>query len=88
MKEVHTGKTAYDLTINVTDLSTDSVIMFRAQRSLCDLTAAKLLTMIFKHFLDILIRDPSLSLENIPKFSDKQLSQAVQIGHGRKIVSG
>ncbi|KAI0518349.1 hypothetical protein F5B22DRAFT_635407 [Xylaria bambusicola] len=87
MKEVHTGKTAYDLTIDVTDLPTDSVIMFRAQKSLYDLTAAKLLTVVFTHFLDVLTRDPSLSLEDIPKFSDKELSQAVQIGRGRKMVS-
>ncbi|KAI0411933.1 hypothetical protein F5X98DRAFT_383165 [Xylaria grammica] len=87
MKEVHTGKTAYDLTIDVTDLPTDTVIMLRAQKSLYDLTAANLLTKIFTHFLDVLTNDPSLSLENIPMFSETQLSQATQIGRGQKLVS-
>ncbi|KAI1312189.1 hypothetical protein F5Y03DRAFT_341668, partial [Xylaria venustula] len=87
MKEVHTGKTAYDLTIDVTDLPADSVIMFRAQKTLYDLTATTLLTKIFTHFLDVLTRDPSLCLNDIPHFSQQQLSQAVQIGRGQKLVS-
>ncbi|KAI0434083.1 hypothetical protein F5Y09DRAFT_328533 [Xylaria sp. FL1042] len=87
MKEVHTGKTAYDLTIDVTDLPTDAIIMFRTQKSLYDLTATNLLTQIFTHFLDILTSNPSLCLNDIPKFSEKQLSQAVQVGRGHKLVS-
>lgn len=87
MKEVNTGKTAYDITVDITDLPTDAAIFLRAQKSIYDLTAANLLSEIFTHFVDVLTSDPTLSLGSIPHFSESQLSQAVQVGRGPKLVS-
>ncbi|GAP93361.2 putative lovastatin nonaketide synthase protein [Rosellinia necatrix] len=87
MKEVNTGKTGYDITLDITDLPTDAAIFLRAQKSIYDLAAAKLLSEIFAHFVDVLTADPSTSLDVIPRFSEKQLTQAVQIGRGPKLAS-
>ncbi|KAI5918389.1 hypothetical protein F4810DRAFT_715562 [Camillea tinctor] len=87
MKEVNTGKTAYDITLDVTESPTDAVIMLRAQKSLYDLTATNLLLDTFRHFLDILTHDPSLALNAIPLFSETQLTRGVQIGRGPRLVS-
>ena len=82
-KEVHTGKTAYDVTVDVTESDTDAVLMLRAQKSLYDLTATNLLCETYVHFLETLTSDPSLPLKDIPLFSEKQLKNAVEIGRGR-----
>lgn len=82
-EEVHTGKTAYDVTVDVTENDTDVVIMFRAQKSLYDMTATNLLCETYVHFLDTLTSDPSLPLNTIPLFSENQLAGAVKIGRGK-----
>ncbi|KAI0487511.1 hypothetical protein F4859DRAFT_525620 [Xylaria cf. heliscus] len=87
MKALSTGKTAYDITLDVTDLPTDAAIFLRAQKSIYDLTATKLLSETFLHFVNILAGDPSLSLNAIPLFSENQLTQAIHIGRGPKLVS-
>lgn len=84
-EEIHTGKTAYDVTVDVTDSDTDAVIMFRAQKSLYDLTATNLLCETYVHFLDTLTSDPSLPLKAIPPFGEKQLANAVEIGRGMSL---
>ena len=84
-EEVHTGKTAYDVTVDVTESGTDAVLMFRAQKSLYDLTATNLLCETYIHFLETLTSDPSLPLKDIPLFSEKQLKDAVNIGRGRSL---
>ncbi len=82
-EEVHTGKTAYDVTVDVTESDSDAVIMLRAQKTLYDLTAANLLCETYVHFLDALTSDPSLPLKAIPLFGSEQLVDAVQIGRGK-----
>ncbi|RYP81860.1 hypothetical protein DL769_001820 [Monosporascus sp. CRB-8-3] len=86
-EEVHTGKTGYDVTVDVTESETDAVIMIRAQKSLYDLTATNLLCETYVHFLDALTKDPSLPLSDTPLFSEKQLTHAVQIGRGPTLIS-
>ena len=82
-QEVHPGRTAYDITLDVTEWSaTDTLVMFRVQKSLYDLTAANLLLETYIHFLDIVTSDSSLSLEATPLFGETQLTQAVEIGRG------
>lgn len=83
IQEINTGKTAYDITLDVTDSATDALIMFRAQTSLYDLTATNLLCETYVHFLDTLTSDPLLSLKTTPLFGKKQLTQAVEIGRGK-----
>lgn len=82
-RDVHPGRTAYDITLDVTDWNaTDSLVMFRVQKGLYDLTAANLLMETYVHLLDTLTSNPSLSLQATPLFSEAQLTQAVQIGRG------
>ena len=82
-QEVHPGRTAYDITLDITDSSKGSLIMLRVQKSLYDLTAANLLLETYVHFLDILSENPSLPLKETPLFSEKQLTRATQIGRGK-----
>ncbi len=87
-QEVHPGRTAYDITLDVTEWNaTDTLVMFRVQKSLYDLTAANLLLETYVHFLDIVTSDASLSLEATPLFGQKQLTQAVEIGRGESNFS-
>ena len=85
-EEIHTGKTAYDVTVDVTESDAEAVVMFRAQKSLYDLTATNLLCETYVHFLDTLTEDPTLPLKAIPLFSEKQRVDAVDIGRGRSPV--
>ena len=82
-QEAHPGRTAYDITLDVTEWSaTETLVIFRVQKSLYDLTAANLLLETYIHFLDIITSDASLSLKATPLFGESQLSQAVEIGRG------
>lgn len=86
-QQIITGKTAYDITIDVTDTAEVSVLMLRAQKGLYDLTATELLLETYVHFMDTLTRDPSLVQISIPVFSEKQRSQAIHLGCGPLLVS-
>ena len=82
-QEVHPGRTAYDITLDVTEWSaTDTLLIFRVQKSLYDLTAANLLLETYIHFLDTVTGDASLCLEATSLFGKTQLTQAVEIGRG------
>lgn len=81
-QEVHPGRTAYDVTLDVNENVTDASILIRVQKYLYDITAANLVLETFVHLLDILSRDPFLTLESTPLFSERQLSHAVDIGRG------
>ncbi|RYO74938.1 hypothetical protein DL764_010620 [Monosporascus ibericus] len=86
-QEVHPGRTAYDITLDVTDSAKDALVMLRAQKGLYDQTAANLLLETYVHFLDTLSSDTSLPLNATPLFSEKQLTQAIKIGRGPKLIS-
>ncbi|KAK7961959.1 hybrid NRPS/PKS enzyme [Apiospora aurea] len=86
-QEVHPGRTAYDITLDVTDSVNGSLIIFRVQRGLYDLTAAKLLLETYTHFLGFLSANPESSLDKTPLFSQQQLTKATEIGRGPKLVS-
>lgn len=82
-QEVHPGRTAYDITLDVTDSGTDSLVMFRTQKGLYDATAANLLLETYVHFLEVLSSTPSLTLKATPLFGEKQLARATEIGRGQ-----
>lgn len=86
-QEVHPGRTAYDITLDVTDSGTGSLIIFRAQKGLYDLTASKLLMETYTHFLEFLSASPETSLGETPLFSEQQVTRATEIGRGPKLVS-
>lgn len=81
-QEIHPGRTSYDITLDITDNATDGLIMFRAQKSLYDLTAVNLLLDTYVHLLDTLSADESMRLQDTPLFGDTQLAEAVSIGRG------
>lgn len=82
IQELHPGRTAYDITIDVTDGTTDALVMFRAQKGLYDSTATNLLMKTYVSFLEVLSSDPSLSLKATPLFSEKQLTHATELARG------
>jgi hybrid polyketide synthase/nonribosomal peptide synthetase ACE1 len=87
LQDVRPGRTAYDITLDVTDSNTDSRIVFRVQKSLYDLTAANLFLDTYVQFLDTVTSQPSLSLVDTPLFSQTQLERSTQIGRGRSLQS-
>ncbi|KAF2678702.1 hypothetical protein K458DRAFT_435696 [Lentithecium fluviatile CBS 122367] len=87
LTNVHPGRTAYDITLDVTDSTADSLVVFRVQKSLYDLTAANFLMETYVHLLDVVTGDASLPLKDTPLFSEKQLTEAVRVGRGPNLVS-
>lgn len=82
---LHPGRTAYDITLDVTENAIDSLVTLRVQKSLYDETAAKLLLDTYVHLLNTFANNPQLPLESAPLFSQKQLSEAVEIGRGNQL---
>lgn len=83
VQEVHPGRTAYDITLDVTELNAlETLLMFRVQKSLYDVTAANLLLETYVHFLDTVTSDVSLPLKATPLFDETQLVQGAEIGRG------
>ena len=83
LQEANPGRTAYDISLDVTDSNTDAHVVLRVQKGIYDLTAANLLLDTYVHFVNVLSRDLSLSLKDTPLFSEKQLAHAVEFGRGR-----
>jgi hybrid polyketide synthase / nonribosomal peptide synthetase ACE1 len=83
VQELHPGRTAYDITLDVTDSATEAVVIFRAQKSLYDLTAAHLLLDTYSHLINTLSQNSSMALHSTPLFGEKQLSNAVTTGRGK-----
>ncbi|KAK3373153.1 hypothetical protein B0T24DRAFT_529456 [Lasiosphaeria ovina] len=88
LEELHPGRTGYDISLDVADAASGAHVALRVQKALYDSTAASLLLDTYVHFISILSRDTSQSLQDTPLFSDKQLAQAVQVGRaGPDLVS-
>lgn len=82
-QQVHAGRTAYDVTLDVSDWSTtESLVVIRTQKSLYDLTAANLLLDTYIQLLEVVTSDASLTLKKTPVFGESQLAQATLIGRG------
>ncbi|KAI3331458.1 lovastatin nonaketide synthase [Xylariaceae sp. AK1471] len=85
--EMHPGRTAYDISLDVADLGSEVHATLRVQKSLYDLTAAELLLETYTHFIHTVVQDVSLFAEDIPLFSEKQLTRSIQVGLGPDMVS-
>ena len=81
--ELHPGRTAYDLTLDITDSPDSALILVRTQASLYDLTATHLLLKTYVHLLEVFADDPSLPLQGPPLFSDEELKRSLDIGRGK-----
>ncbi|KAJ5493860.1 Acyl transferase/acyl hydrolase/lysophospholipase [Penicillium fimorum] len=87
-QDVHPGRTAYDITLDVTEWNaTDTLVMIRVQKSLYDLTAANLLLKTYVNFLETVTSNASLTLEATPIFGQEQLTNAVEVGRGLNLTS-
>jgi hybrid polyketide synthase/nonribosomal peptide synthetase ACE1 len=85
--EMHPGRTAYDISLDMADLGSEVHATLRIQKSLYDLTAAKLLLETYTHFIHTLVQDLSLFAEDMPLFSEKQLTSSIQAGLGPVMIS-
>lgn len=81
--ELHPGRTAYDITLDITDSSDSARVIFRTQGGLYDETATQLLLDTYVHLLDVFSRDTSLQLQDPPLFSEKELKCALGVGRGK-----
>ena len=81
--ELHPGRTAYDMTLDIMDSSDSARVIFRTQGGLYDETAAQLLLDTYIHLLEIFSSDTSLPLQEPPLFSDEELERALDMGRGK-----
>lgn len=87
VEEWHPGRTAYDITLDVTDSSSGTVIVFRTQKSLYGQGDTDLLMKTYINLLEAFSGNVSLSLQEAPLFSQEQLSNAIGLGRGKFIPS-
>lgn len=81
--ELSPGRTAYDLTLDITDTPDGARILLRTQAVLYDMTAAQLLLNTYVHLLDAFASNTSLKLEDPPLFRDQELRRALDVGRGK-----
>ncbi|KAJ8124217.1 hypothetical protein ONZ43_g8 [Nemania bipapillata] len=87
LEEMHPGKTAYDISLDIADLGSEVHATLRVQESLYDLTAANLLLETYTHFIRTFVQDASCFTEDISLFSEEQLARSIQVGLGPDMVS-
>ncbi|KAJ6789492.1 hypothetical protein PWT90_00293 [Aphanocladium album] len=87
MKEWHLGKTAYDVTVDVTDTMHDAVIMLRVQKSLYDIAAANVLLETYAYLLEGFASDPSTRLDRPSLFTEKMTESGLRVGQGPLMLS-
>lgn len=86
--QVHSGRTAYDITLDITEWSDSGPLaMIRVQENLYDTTAANLLLETYVHSLDALSSNTKLAQDDIPLFSEEQLANGATIARGPKLIS-
>ena len=84
-EESHPGRTAYDITLDVTDSWSGTLIVFRTQKSLYGQEDTDLLMKTYTNLLEAFSDNVSLSLQEAPLFSQEQLSNAIGLGRGNFI---
>jgi hybrid polyketide synthase/nonribosomal peptide synthetase ACE1 len=85
LDQLHPGRTAYDIALDVADLGSNVHLTFRVQKGLYDEAAANLLLQTYAHFVTTLSRDASLILDEVPLFSQHQLAEALAVGVGPQL---
>lgn len=83
--ELHPGRTAYDLTLDVTESPDSLVVLFRTQSGLYDQAATQLLADTYVHLVQAFAADTTMLLEEPSLFSDKTLQDSISIGRGKQI---
>ena len=82
-KDVHLGRTGYDVVLDVTDSSAGTLVMFRTQPGMYDQAGASLLLDTYKNLLDIFSKNGSLALQDASLYSEKQIKHALALGKGK-----
>ncbi|KAL2864310.1 uncharacterized protein BJX67DRAFT_383970 [Aspergillus lucknowensis] len=85
--ELSPGRTAYDMTLDITDTTDSARILFRTQAGLYDVTAAQLLLNTYVHLLEVFSSDTSVQLQVAPLFSQQDLDRALKVGQGPDLKS-
>ena len=86
IQEVNPGRTAYDVTLDVTDSSSGTLVMFRTQKGLYGAAETDLLMKTYINLLTIFSCDTSLPLKDIPLFSEEQMRHGLTLGRGKIIT--
>ncbi|KAF2642116.1 hypothetical protein P280DRAFT_517110 [Massarina eburnea CBS 473.64] len=81
VEDYHPGRSGYDISLDVADLGPEVQIALCTQRSFYDVTATTLLLKTYLHFVDVLSRDTSLSVEDTPLFSEEQFLHSLAVGY-------
>ncbi|OKL59687.1 hypothetical protein UA08_05018 [Talaromyces atroroseus] len=85
--DLHPGRTAYDITLDVTESSDKVGMLFRTQSSLYDMTATQLLIDSYAQLLEAFAGNTSLEILEPMLFSDKTLEHALEVGRGPHLES-
>lgn len=83
LKGLHPGRTAYDITLDITDSSAGTLILVRTQQSLYDMAATQLICDTYVHLLDVFSAEPSLPLDGPSLLSEKERARALDAGRGK-----
>lgn len=83
MQEAHPGRTAYDITLDVTDSAAGTLVAFRTQTSLYDQAATELLCDMYIGLIDVLSKATSVSWSDVELFGADQITHAVAVGRGK-----
>ncbi|PSR79071.1 putative hybrid NRPS/PKS enzyme [Coniella lustricola] len=86
LQELHPGRTAYDMTLDITDGPDGAIVLLRTQAALYDRTSAQLFLDTYLHLLEVLTSDPSLHLADAPLFSHAQLATGIEAGRGPSML--
>ncbi|KAL9093353.1 MAG: hypothetical protein Q9165_004094 [Trypethelium subeluteriae] len=79
---VHPGRTAYDISLDVTESAVGMLILFKTQSSLYDLSATEFLLKTYLRLLEAFCEDPSLTLQGPSLYDEEQLKHALTLGRG------
>lgn len=81
--ELHPGRTAYDMVLDVTESPEGVVILFRTQTNLYDMAATESLLDAYVNLLEAFSSDTSLAIEKPPLFSNEAGIHALSVGRGK-----
>ncbi|KAI9661732.1 MAG: putative Hybrid PKS-NRPS biosynthetic cluster [Bathelium mastoideum] len=78
----HPGRTAYDISLDITESEVGTLIFFKTQRSLYDLPATKFLLNTYLRLLEASCQDMSLTFERPSLYDERELKNALTVGRG------
>ncbi|CRG89192.1 Nonribosomal peptide synthetase 14 [Talaromyces islandicus] len=87
VEDVHPGRTAYDITLDVTESSGNTLIMLRTQESLYGMEETELLIRTYVNFLSQFARDPTVSPNDTVLFSEGDSKRGIEVGLGPHMKS-